>query len=284
VTVARPGDIDVFDYLDYRAFLRDFYVHRKQTQRGFSHRAFSRRAGLASPNHLKRVMEGDRNLTAEMATRFAKACGLDGEAAEYFENLVAFNQARSATERNGHYARLTGYRQYKKLHKLELAHAAYHATWYLPAIRELAGRKDFQADPTWIAKQLVPPITAAEAKRALATIRELGLLQERDDGQLVRSEAVVSTGSEMPALHVANYHRAMMERAAASIDIVPSASRDISSLTMCLDEDGLRRVKERIQRFRRELIELEMLVDEPAQVIQINFQLFPLSVPPGEEV
>jgi uncharacterized protein (TIGR02147 family) len=281
--VPRPGEIDVFDYLDYRAFLRDFYVHKKETQRGFSHRAFSRRAGLASPNHLKRVMEGDRNLTAEMATRFAKACGLDGEAAEYFENLVGFNQARSATERNQKYARLTGYRQYRRLHKLELAHAAYHATWYLPAIRELAARKDFEADPAWIAKRLVPAITVAEAKRGLATIRELGLLEERD-GKVVRSEAVVSTGSEMPALHIANYHRAMMERAAASIDIVPSASRDISSLTMCLDEDGLRRVKERIQRFRRELIELEMLVDDPAQVIQINFQLFPLSAAPGEEV
>ena len=60
--------IDVFDYLDYRAFLRDFYARAKATRRGFSFRAFSRKARLGSPNHLKRVMEGDRNLTPERAS------------------------------------------------------------------------------------------------------------------------------------------------------------------------------------------------------------------------
>jgi hypothetical protein len=35
--------------------------------------------------------------------------------------------------------------------------------------------------------------------------------------------------------------------------------------------------KERIQRVRRELLELSALDKNPEQVIQINFQLFPLS-------
>ncbi|NIS32044.1 MAG: TIGR02147 family protein, partial [Actinobacteria bacterium] len=77
--------------------------------------------------------------------------------------------------------------------------------------------------------------------------------------------------------HIGNYHRGMMERAAEAIDLVPAADRDISSLTLCLGEDGLRRVKERIQRFRRELLELSELEDDPRQVTQINLQLFPLT-------
>ena len=56
-----PGVPDVFDYLDYRAYLRDYYAYAKSARRGFSHRTFSRRAGLGSPNHLKRVMEGRQN-------------------------------------------------------------------------------------------------------------------------------------------------------------------------------------------------------------------------------
>ena len=74
--MADTDRIDVFDYLDYRAFLRDFYADMKRTGRGFAFRSFSRRARLVSPNHLKRVMDGDRNLTHEMAERFAVACGL----------------------------------------------------------------------------------------------------------------------------------------------------------------------------------------------------------------
>ena len=67
---------------------------------GFSYRSFARAAGFSSPNYLKLVIDGQRNLTAEMAARFAQACGLLGSAADYFCTLVAFNQARSAPEQD----------------------------------------------------------------------------------------------------------------------------------------------------------------------------------------
>ncbi len=277
VLVARANQLSAFDYLDYRAFLRDYYVAKKAAGRGFSYRAFSRRAGLKSPNYLKLVIDGERNLTAAMAERFAAACGLDGDEAEYFVDLVAFNQGRTSTERNKYYARLTSSRRYRQAHKLDVAHAAYHASWYIPAIRELAARDDFTGDPAWIARTVFPPITKVEAARALDTLLELGLLERDDDGRIVQKEATITTGAETRGLHIANYHRTMMNRAAESIDLVPSEDRDISALTLCMGEDGIRRLKRRIQRFRKELLELSTLEDEPSRVVQLNFQLFPLS-------
>jgi uncharacterized protein (TIGR02147 family) len=274
--MARGGSIDVFDYLDFRSFLRDAYLHGKE-HRGLSYRGFSRRAGLKSPNFLKRVIDGERNISEDMAPRFAKALGLAGDAATYFQDLVRFNQARTLTQRNLHYARLTGSRRYRKSRKLELAHAAYHSTWYLPAIRELVARRDFQDDPQWIAAALIPPIGASEAKRALDTLLDLGLVTRDSAGAIRQKDVLLSTGPETSGLHIANYHRTMMERATAAIDLVSPADRDISSLTLCLGEDGLRRLKERIQRFRREILELSTLEDDPVQVVQLNFQLFPLS-------
>ena len=271
----RPPDI--FAYRDYRAFLGDYYAHRKAAPRGFSYRAFSRRVGLRSPNYMKLVIDGDRNLSPEMAGRFAKACGLGGEEAAYFRALVAFDQAKSSDERNAAYRRLTGFRGYRKAHQLDLAHAAYHSTWYLPAIRELAARPDFVGDPEWIAPRLRPPIAKAEAAKALETLLELGLLVCEEGGAIRQGEPVVSTGPEMHALHIANYHRMMMARAAASIDEVPSAERDISSLTLCVAPDGLAAIKERVQRFRRELLELSTEEENPEVVVQLNFQLFPLT-------
>ena len=58
---------------------------------------------------------------------------------------------------------------------------------------------------------------------------------------------------------------------------MPAQDRDISSLTLCLSRGGLRAFKERIQRVRRELLELSALESDPEQVVQLNFQLFPLS-------
>ncbi len=279
---ARPGTLEVFAYLDYRAFLRDYYLEKKD-RRGLSYRAFSRRAGLRSPNYLKLVIDGERNLSDEMAARFAKAVGLDGDGAAYFVELVRFSQARTTPERNDSYARLTGYRGYRKAQALELAHAAYHSTWYLPAIRELAARRDFREDPAWIARTLLPSITKAEAASALSTLFDLGLLTRDERGSIALGEPLVSTGAETRGLHIRNYHRTMMECAVTSMDTVPASDRDISSLTLCLSRDGLLRLKQRIQRFRRELLELATLEEDPEQVVQVNFQLFPLSRARKEE-
>ena len=53
-----------------------------------------------------------------------------------------------------------------------------------------------------------------------------------------------------------------------------------SSLTLCLGRGGLMNLKTRLQRLRRELLELSALETEPEQVVQVNFQLFPLSRAP----
>jgi uncharacterized protein (TIGR02147 family) len=275
--------VDVFDYVDYRAFLRDYYAHAKSTRRSFSHRAFSRRVGLGSPNHLKRVMDGERNLTLEMAARFADALGLSGEAADYFVQLVRLAQARTSLERSRAYEKLSTFKTYRRTRKLDLAHAAYHSTWYIPAVRELAGREDFRADPKWIAQRLLPAIKPAEAKAALDTLLQLGLLTRDARGRVKQAEPLITTGPEMHALHIASYHRMMMQKAAESIDVVASDRRDISSVVLLLGEGGMARAKQRIQRFRRELLEMALSERKPTQVVQMNFQVFPLSVAADEE-
>lgn len=275
--MSKDSLVDVFGYLDYRVFLREFYEAKKAKSRAFSYRSFSKRAGVASPNYLKLVIEGQRSLSAKMAERFAHACGLDADASRYFSHLVAFNQAKTSSERAQHYGKLTSFQSYRSAHKLEIAHAAYYSDWYMPAIRELAASRDFKDDPEWIADQLIPSITPLQAARALETLIELGLLVRDGEGALVQADALLSTGAETRGLHIAAFHRAMTQRAIESIDLVPAPERDISSLTLCLSRGGLKAFKERVQRFRRELLELSALESDPEQVVQINFQLFPLS-------
>jgi uncharacterized protein (TIGR02147 family) len=225
------------------------------------------------------VIDGRRNLSTRMAERFAKACGLDAENARYFVCLVSFSQAVTSVDKAKEYAKLTSFRSYRRAHKLDLAHAAYYGDWYMPVIRELAAFRDFREDPAWIAEQLLPAITRTQAARALETLMELGLLVRDERGRLVQADALVSTGPETTGLHIAAFHRVMTSRALESIDLVPKAERDISSLTLGLSRGGLLAFKQRLQRFRRELLELSALEDAE-QVVQLNFQLFPLSRSP----
>jgi uncharacterized protein (TIGR02147 family) len=287
--VTQRARTDVYRYQDYRAFLAEYYADRKANGRGFSYRAFSRRAGLASPNHLKRVIEGERNLSPEMAQRFAEACGLAGKEAQYFCELVEFNQARTSSEKQARYEALASHRGYRRAQKLDVAQAAYHGHWYVPAIRELAGSRGFRSDASWIAGQLLPAISVEQAEHALSVLTELGLLVKTVDGRLIQAQAVVSTGPETAGVHIVAYHQHMMQRAIASIDLVPKPSRDISSLTMRVSSRGLARIKQRVQEFRRELVGLESAdALEPAGtepdeiVVQLNLQLFPLTRLPSK--
>ena len=275
--MSRRSAIDVYAFRDHRALLRAYYEAKKAEGKGFSYRAFSRRIGVSSPNHLKRVIEGERNLPPETASKYAAAMGLEDEAAQYFLDLVAFGQAKTATERSHHYERLRGARGYKRAQKLDLQHAAYHKHWYIPAIREMAGGEDFRAEPRWVASRLLPPITVREATAALRTLTSLGLLAERD-GRLVQADAVLTTGAETRGVHIANYHRAMLERASASIDLVPAAERDLSAVTFTVPADHVSALKERISAFRRELLAEFDQTGPGARVLQLNLQLFPLTI------
>lgn len=271
------ADTDVFEFRDYRAFLRAMYARRKATEYGFSLRAFSRRAELGSSNYLKLVMDGARNLTPTMAERFAQASGLTGDGAAYFCALVSLNQAATAGEREAAYARVRTFRRYREVHRLDATHARYFQHWYVPAIRELCARADFRDDPAWIGKLLRPTVAPSKVAEALSTLLEMGLLRRTEGGRLTQSEPLLETDEGPLPHHVATYHQGMLQRAIAAIDEVPREQREIGALTLCLSPAQRAALKERLQAFRHELLRDFESDQEAQQVVQLNFQMFPLS-------
>src|SRR5688500_3950309 len=87
-------NIEIFKYTDYRSYLKDWYAAAK-AEGIMSFRIFSRLSNLKSPNILKLVMDGDRNLSQTTALRFATALGLNKAEKDYFLNLVNLSQSKS---------------------------------------------------------------------------------------------------------------------------------------------------------------------------------------------
>lgn len=272
-------ELDIYGYLDYRAFLRDAYKQRKRTQQGFSYRAFARRAGMRSPNFLKLVIDGDRNLSMRSAEQFAQALELDSNETSFFIDLIGFGQANSSVEKNYFLERIGSYRRHQKVKRLERSAFAYLSHWYYPAIRELAACEAFTDDPQWIADRLVPKISVSQAREALQVLLELGLLVRNDDGLLIQGDSSVSTGNEMRSLAIGNFHRQMMERAESAIDAVPQRHREISGVTVALSQQGFEALKRRIHALRSEILRLAEDESAADRVIQFNFQAFPLTKP-----
>ncbi len=268
---------DIFTYLDYRAYLRDHYLAGKQHTSAFSYRYLARRAGFASPNFIKLVIEGQRNLGGDSPERVVSAFGLRAEEADFFYKLVAFDQATETAERNEAYAAIASSQRFRTARRIEHDAFEYLSHWYYPAIRELAARADFRDDPVWVAATLRPSVKPREAEHALDALFRLKLLVRKDDGSISRGEPSITTGHEVAALAARNYHYEMLERARGSIEGCSREERDVSALTVCVPATLVEPLKARIHRFREELLELCDSSESPEVVYQLTVQLFPLS-------
>jgi len=268
---------DLFKYLDYRKFLSDSFAELKNTKPSFSHRSFARQAGFSSSNYVMLVMQGRRNLSGEGIQKIAKAIKLRRTEAEFFENLVRFNQASSDSEKNFYYGRIASNKKYAKARPLEKGQFEYYSRWYVPAIREMVLLSDFNEEPSWIASKLNPPITAREAESALNLLLNLGLLERDESGRLVQKDKHIASGDEVASLAVTNFQKEMITRAAASVDKTPAHKREIGSVTVAVTKDKLKEAKKRIREFRTQLAGFLAEGGDADAVYQFNIQLFGLS-------
>lgn len=267
----------IFEYIDYRAFLKDMYTYRKKRDSFFSYRYFSRKAGFASPNFLKLVIDGQRNLSSTSILKIARGFGLNDNQRDFFENLVLMNQAQEHNERNHYYQKMISARGYKKIHKIAKDSYAYFSKWYYPVIREILGFGIKDISPEQIASLLRPSITANEAQAAMNLLVRLKLIRKNKEDIWEPAHPDISTGPEVKSLVVTNFHREMLKLATASIDNIPALERDISALTLSINRERFPELKSRIIAFRKELLEMTGQEQKPDQVVQVNIQLFPMS-------
>jgi uncharacterized protein (TIGR02147 family) len=271
-------ETNLFSYMDYRQFLRDAYAELKRTNRAFSYRYFAKKAGLRSPNYLKLVMDGQRNLSQDVARKFGTALSLNKQETRFFVSLVAMNQAKTTADRVHYYDQLSKVPQYRQTKKLERSQYDYYWRWYCVPIRELVAIPGFQEDPAWIAQQLRPPITEAQAQKAMSLLLALGMVQRAEDGRLVQAEPLVSTGAELRSLALARFHSEMLRLADGALQRdVEGSEREFGGVTLRLTQPQIVHLKRRLYEIRQEILQLEGADDGPEAVYHFAFQLFPVS-------
>jgi uncharacterized protein (TIGR02147 family) len=272
-TLSQP---DLLHYSDYRQYLADYHRWRKQADPRFSLRRFATELGFSSHTLLRYVLEGKRNLSKRTLVKISLGLGLSGPRADFFENLVFFNQSGTLQEKDHFYRKLLAMDKSRGLKRMEARQFEVLNTWYHIAIRELINLGAFKPSPEWIARTLLPPIEPREARESLKTLVASGLIRRTANGYRVADDAI-TTDDETTALFVRNYHLEMLELAKRALDAVPPEQRDISSVCMTIREADLPRLKKQIQLMRKELRVFAAEGEEAERVVQVNIQLFPLS-------
>lgn len=268
--------ISVFDYIDYRRFLQDRFLEIKAENRKFSFRQFSAKAGFSSSSTLKMVLGGKRNLTAGSAVKFARAFRLSPKDSAYFENLVSFNQAANEKDKEYYSQRLMSLRPKIQMTSLEKDQYKFFEKRYYPVIREMVALPNFQENATWIASNICPQISPREAKEAIATLINLGLLVRDENGKLQQSHSTITTPIEVESTDLIQFQRFMQNDARDAVERFPRQERDLSSLVIPIQRGKIPEIKTMINEFKENLMDfINKSGNDFHEVFYINIQLFP---------
>lgn len=276
---ASSGDIKVFDYTNYREYLSAWFESRQKKNPAFSASAFVMRAGLGknSRGYLKLIIEGKRNLSQHTIRAFSDAMNLKAKEAIYFENLVCFNQAKSAKDRDHYFLRLQDAAAGHESHTFELMKSQYQfcSQWYHIVIWELVTIKDFCEDPAWICANLKNKVTRREVEESIKLLLDLEMLKRDENGQLVQTHSFINlTGGFFNSV-VQNFHAQMLNRGRDALLEDEYGTWHAEALTVACDESNYKAmIKEMVQFCEHLNTKYNVPKDKAEAVVQINFQAF----------
>ena len=166
----------VFEYRNYREFIRDFYESRKRCS-AFTWREFAKLAGFSSSGYLKLVCDGKTRLSKVAVEKVLPAMNLSGAQADFFRQMVEYCDSACAEKRHAAFEQMMSIARENRVEFLEAKSFEYFSSWANPALRELAPIMP-GATPLEMGHTLVPAISAAEARESLELQESLGLLQK----------------------------------------------------------------------------------------------------------
>lgn len=273
--------LKIFEYMDYREYLVDYFNSAKLKNSRYSLRSFSDKLGFKSKDFINRVMKGEKNLTPSSITQICKGLGLSNRETIFFESIVYFCQAQTADEREKYFVRVRD--QIKTVQfsekQMQIGYHQYevYSHWHHSAVRSYIGMHGFDGNYKLLASKIYPQITVHEARNSVALLIKIGLIVQDSEANWVLSKSAISTGDRVSKLAFKSFHHECLKLASDAIDMVPSNSRNISGLTLGISEKKYQVIVDRLNSFRKEIA---MLVDddpEADRVYQLNLQFFPLS-------
>ena len=264
----------IFEYTDYREWIRDAFDDFKQRKTVISWRYRAMKLG-ADPGNLLRVSQGKIHLTLSLVKPMAEFFELDEKETAYWTELVCFGRAKTDAEALNHYEKMQILKgiPLKRLAKKELE---FYRHWYCNSIRSIIGICRFKDDYEGLAESCTPPITVEEAKSAVKLLYDLNMISKDRDGYWKVNDTFVSTGGNWRSEAVRTFQKETIRLAGESLERHAPPLRDISTVTMTFNMDDIALIREKIKEFRSELLRMSQEGNGDDTVFQLNVQLFPI--------
>ncbi len=282
--LAAPG---LNGYMDYRKYLLDYYLFkREQTKkqlRPYSYSIFAAAANIKSPNYLKMIIEGKRNLSEEMIGKFARALALNKQQGEEFRLLVMFNQSADPAERNLLLKQLSEYRVHYKLKTGEIDRKSFEklpswVAWVLYAMVDQDGVSFKTEDLRSLLRGKVKPDEIQAAMKSLLDAGEVVL--DETTGLLKKTRTLSESPEEIPVALIRKLQAQLMLLGLESLYQDPPQDREFGTITLALTKDEFEDIRFKLRQLRKQIHKdnsIKRMTTRGERVYQLNLQLFPVT-------
>ncbi len=274
------------DYMDYRLFLADFYRAKKALTRTairpYSYAIFSAAADIKSPNYLKMIIEGKRNLSLDMVSKFAKACAFNKAQTDEFKLLVVFNQSEDPADRNYALKQLSEYRVEQKLKHGEFDRKVFEKVpnWIGWIIYAMVDQEGVSFEATQLKELLRGKASENEINEALENLLKSGeLVVDSATNKIVKGKPSEAP-DEIPSALVRKLQMQLMYLGLESLYQDAANEREFGALTLSLTLKEFEEIKFKLRQMRKALHKensIARMTNKGERVYQLNLQLFPVS-------
>ena len=265
----------ITEYQDYRKYMLDYFDWRKKSS-AFSWREFSKLAGFSSPSYLKLVCDGKSSLSRVGAPLVAAAVGLNEFEQEYFKLMVEFTNAKDDDKKKEVFLKMKGLANELRARVLEADAFDYYESAVNSVVRELAPLMP-GALPGEMAKKIKHTFTAQQVRDSLKLLVKLDLLKILGENVYEQTDKVITGSGEALKLALRSMNGQMIDLAREAIEKIVPGERNISGVTIGVEDSAVQRISEEVNRFRKQVIAIAGESKKINQVYRLNLQLFPLT-------
>lgn len=274
-------------YTDFRTYLRDYYDFKRRETAGsirpYSYATFSAAADIRSPNYLKMIIEGQRNLSPDMIKRFAKALNLGKEDTEEFAALVAYGQATDPMERNQFLKHLAELRARRQMRSGEIKADAFEKVqnWVAWVLYAMADQKEARFDYDRLFEILKGKALRDDIRRSLGRLVQSGeLLINPETGEITKGRELMAGSEDVPIALVRKLQSELIYLALEALFQEDPQDREFGAMTAALTEEEFEQLKFELRQLRKRWfkdVSVKRKVSKGDRVFQMNIQLFPLT-------
>ncbi|MBN1578361.1 MAG: TIGR02147 family protein [Chitinispirillaceae bacterium] len=269
---------DIFEYINFRNYLADYYRFRKEKEPGFTHSFVCFRLGQEkSKGYFNNVIKGRTNVTATFINRFIELLDLKGNQANYFRAMVNYNQTVIPAEKEFYFEQIVRLNN-TPFRIVDKNTYQFYKEWYHGAIRALLDVIDFENDIQAVTSRLYPAITLKQARESIALLKQLGLIKKNGNGFWKPTDKVITTGEFIRDELIRQYQMKCCSLAQSVIaDDTKQTHRNIT-MTISVSDTAYDRIIDRILGVKSEIRSIVHKDDQPAtKVCHLNMNIFPMS-------